>query len=249
MYTDILQQFSLPKNEAKIYEALIGLGPANISVISSVAKVNRRNVYDSIKNLLNRKLVVRVTGAKENLYQAMEPKKLQDILNGQKEEIGSILPELKKLYRANIPTEQAFIARGPEGIKNFWNFVMSQNKPVFFIGGKGAWHDVRIDEERKKYFEICQKRDIKIQGLFDNEVLEKGSDIYSQYDSKLIRFLPKEYSTKATYDICGDRIVLFPMPKERSVENVTIFNIVSQSLADSFRTWFQFLWQKAKPLT
>lgn len=248
MYREILQSVGLSKNEAKIYEALINLGESNISTIASMGKVNRRNVYDSIKNLLTKNLVIRVFGDQGYRYKAADPNRLRDILSSQAKHVNMILPELTKLYKVKPPSEQIFISRGKEGIKNFWRYAVSQNNPVYFVGGKGAWHDPEIEEDRKQYFKNCKSKGIKIHGLFDNEVLEGGKDIYSNYDQGLIRFIPKDYSTKASYDICGDRVVQFAMPKERSIENVTIFNIVSQSLADSFRQWFDLMWQKSKSL-
>ena len=245
MYTDILQQLGLPKNEAKIYEALISLGPSNASNISSSAKVNRRNVYDCLKNLLKRELVIKIAGAGEQLYKAVDPSKLQDILNNQKREVSEILPELKDLYKKKIPVEQAFISRGQEGIKNFWDYVMSQKETAYFVGGKGGWHDPKIEESRKKYFETCRKQEIKITGIFDHEMLEQGKEVYSEYDPKLIRFFPKGYSTNSTFDVCGDRVMFFSMPKQQSVENSVLFNIVSRDLADSYRKWYEYLWQKA----
>jgi len=248
MHLDILQLIGLNKNEAKIYEALLDLGEGSVSEIAAAGSVNRRNVYDSLKNLLNRNLVAMVAGTRGHLYRAAEPKRLREILSSQAQKVGSLLPELKELYKTHIPEEQTFISRDHEGIKNFWKYVVSQDGPTLFVAGKGAWHDKKLDDERKQYFKNCKEKGISIQGIFDYEVMRYSKNIYTQYNPKLIRFFPPDYSTKASYDICGNRVVLFSMPKERSVENVTIFNIISQQLADSYRTWFNYLWKKAKPL-
>ncbi|MFA6098942.1 MAG: helix-turn-helix domain-containing protein [Patescibacteria group bacterium] len=248
MFTEVLQQLGLPKNEAKIYEALVNLGKANISAISSAGKVNRRNVYDSLANLLEKGLVIRVQEYRQTFFQAAEPKRLLDLLTDQKKKISTLVPDLKKVYAAHFPEEQAFISRGIEGTKNFWKYVTSQARPVLFIGGKGAWHDPRINEERKIYFSTCRKRGIPIRGLFDQEMLDHGQDVYSQYDPALIRFFPKEYSTLSSCDICGNRVLFFPVPSEKNIENIIIFNIISQPLADSYRKWFELIWMAAVPL-
>ena len=247
MYTDILQQLGLPKNEAKIYEALVSLGPANVSQISSAAKVNRRNVYDSLKNLLNRGLVIGQEGTKQQVYKAADPKKLLNITDQQKKEINSVLPELDKLYQAKVPKEQAFISRGTEGIKNFWRNALQKKETVYFIAGKGGWHHSFLDEDRETFYKKCEEQGIEIKGIFDYEVRGKAN-VYSEYKEGLFRFFPKEYSTKASYNICADQVILYPTPDQR-VESATIFNIISQPLADSYRTWFEFLWKKAKPLS
>ena len=247
MYIEELQQIGLSKNEAKIYEALIGLGVANISTISSIGKVSRRNVYDSINNLLKKNLVIVVREKTGNLYKAAEPKRLYDILQSQKQKISKVLPDIKKLYHLKLPAEQAYITRGVEGTKNFWNYVMSQNEPVYFIGGKAAWHDKDLEDERKYYFKTCKNKDIEIRGLFDHVVYYKQKEVYSEYNPEFVRFFPKEYITTASVDICADRIITFPMPKHKNIQNTTIFNIISKPLADSYRKWFDSLWQNAIP--
>jgi len=248
MHYDVLQLLGLPKNEAKIYEALLGKGPANVSTIANAAKVNRRNVYDSLKNLIKRRLVTKIRGERILLYKAEPPNKLQTIIEIQKKNIQSILPELSKLYQQHTPSEQAFISRGREGIKNFWQFVASQNETTYFVGGKGAWHDPAIEEDRKKYFEKCKEKNIMIKGIFDYEVIKWGKDIYDKYNSDLIKFLPKRYSSRATFDICDNRIVMFPMPQDKNIENTTVFTIISKPLADSYRGWFNLMWKNSKTL-
>ncbi len=248
MHYDVLQLLGLPKNEAKIYEALLSLGPANVSVIANTAKVNRRNVYDSLKNLITRKLIIKIRGEKELLYQAEPPNKLQSIINEQKNEIQSLLPELNNLYQKRTPKEQAFISRGREGLKNYWQFVTSQNETIYFMGGKGAWHDPAIEQDRKEYFKKCQEKNIAIKGIFDYEVSEWGRDIYDAYDPNLMKFLPREYSNRATFNVCNDRVILFPMSQDKNIANMTIFNIVSKSLAASYIKWFDFMWEKALTL-
>lgn len=248
MYIEILQRLGLNKNEAKIYETLIETGEANVSQIASTSKVNRRNVYDALLSLLGQNLVTRVRGGREMRYCPADPMKLQHLLNAQKQQVASILPGLSKTYGQHTPEEQAFISRGIEGMKNYWRYVTSQTGPSLFVGGKGAWHDPLYEEDRKEFFSTCRKKGIIIQGIFDEIVKTKGSDIYSNYDPQNIRFFPPLYTTTASYDICGDRVLLFQMSRQRHIENAIIFNIISKPLADSFRSWFSFLWQLAEPI-
>lgn len=249
MHWDVLQQIGLNKNEAKIYEALLDLGEGSVSEIAAAGSVNRRNVYDTLNNLQRRALVSRVRGKRQKLFRAADPKKLMHLLQQQRQRISLILPALENMYREHIPHEQAFVSRGVEGIRNFWNYVLSQNEPAYFVGEKGAWHDPRIEEARKRYFTSAKRKNISLTGIFDHEMMKRDVAIYSQYNPDKIRFFPKDYSTNATFDICGNRVILFSMVGERNIANVTIYNIISKPLADSFRTWFQLLWNNAQQLT
>jgi sugar-specific transcriptional regulator TrmB len=247
MFTDILQRLGLPKNEAKIYETLLEKGKLNVSSIAGHAKINRRNVYDSLKNLTNRRLVYEIFDAPHRTYAAVDPQDLEALLRTKKERVRSILPELTKLYKEQRPKEQVYISRGTEGMKNFWRFVVSQTEPTYYIGGKGAWHDPLINEERKEFFVQTQARGIKIYGIFDHEMRERGRDIISAYDPALTRIFPKDYSTRSSVDICNDRILFFNV-HERDITGSTIFTLISRPLADAHRRWFQYLWDHAEPL-
>ncbi len=248
MHWDILQQIGLNKNEAKIYEALLDLGEASVSEIAAAGAVNRRNVYDALDNLRVHNLVSKVRGKSQLRYRPADPRKLSQIIQQQRQQAASVLPSLERVYRSHVPSEQVFISRGIEGIRNFWQYVLSQHGPAYFVGGKGAWHDPRIEEARKQYFSQAADKRIIISGIFDFTMRKNAADVTREYDRQQIRFFPEDYSTNATYDVCGDRVILFPMPGERDMANVTIYNIISQPLADSFRRWFQLLWQQAQPL-
>lgn len=248
MHWDVLQQIGLNKNEAKIYEALIDLGDASVSEIASAGKVNRRNVYDALKNLQAKNLVSRVLGRQQQLYRAANPKKLMHILQQQRKTAAELLPRLEKVYRTHVPDEQAFVSRGIEGVRNFWNYVLSQNDPVYFIGGKGAWHDPRLEEDRKHFFSEARKKNITISGIFDHAMRQKGEDIWSQYIPQNIRFFQPKYATNASIDICANRVILFTLVGTKDIANVSIYNIISQPLADSYRSWFSYLWNNARPL-
>ena len=142
----VFKEIGFSKNEAKIYEALVEIGETSISTISSTGKVNRRNVYDSIKNLLTKNLVTRASGMHGYRYKAANPNRLRDILSSQAKQVNAILPELTKLYKVKPPSEQIFISRGKEGIKNFWRYAISQDTgrnskatTQIFAGSGLAW--------------------------------------------------------------------------------------------------------------
>ena len=148
------------------------------------------------------------------------------------------------------PTAAVRIADGrkkrPLNINIFRSF---KNTTTYFVAGKGIWHDPEIESERREYFSKIKQNQVTVKGIFDYEVFEWGEKVYGQYESENLRFFPKEYSTQASYDVCEDRIVLFPMITNKSAEHSSVITIISKSLTDSYITWFKFLWQLAKPLS
>ena len=57
------------------------------------------------------------------------------------------------------------------------------------------------------------------------------------------RFLPKGYSTNSAVQIFGDYVVSYTDLDVGKINDKVVFFIVrSHNLADSFRTWFKFMW-------
>lgn len=67
----------------------------------------------------------------------------------------------------------------------------------------------------------------------------------SEYPNITYRFLPEKYSSKTAIDIYEDRVAIWTGGTLNSLdENITIFMTISQNLADSYRQWFQFMWDR-----
>ena len=78
--------------------------------------------------------------------------------------------------------------------------------------------------------------------LFDYEVKAKKPEILKLV-GKPYKFLPKQYSSATAVDIFGDYVVTFANVGVGQLDDdVTIFVMRNQALADSYKTWFQFIW-------
>jgi sugar-specific transcriptional regulator TrmB len=250
MFTAHLQQLGLTKNEAKIYEALLQLGQCGVAAISQTARVNRRNVYDALKSLQEKKLVNEDYSAARKEYGAVDPTYLEALLQEHKSLVKEIVPALEAVTAKRDAKQQAFISHGIEGIKDYMQYVIAHKHPAYFIAGKGLWHDPRLEDARERYFNTAARKKIPIQGIFDYEMLEVGKDVYTKYPESDFRFFDQGYSTPATVDICGDRVSYTTMRTHNVVaEYNVIFNIVSKPLADAYKTWFMALWEQAKQLS
>jgi len=61
------------------------------------------------------------------------------------------------------------------------------------------------------------------------------------------RFLPKKFSTTSAIDIFGDRVVTFTgLNINRLDDDLVQFVLISRKLADSYRKWFQFMWDNCE---
>lgn len=249
MYQETLQLLGLSPNEAKIYETLVEKGESSIGQISVHARVHRRNVYDSIERLIEKGLCFEIFSKGENHYSAVDPGKLTELIAEKQDKLNLILPQLEKKFRTGSSTEEAYIYRGLEGQKNIFRDMLRIGKDSYFIGAKGGWFDPRIETARNAFFKDANRKGIKFIQLFEQEVKTKLPDFPKHFPGKLeYRFLPKEFATNSAIHIFGDYVVTYSgLPIGKINEDTVFFILHSQELAESYRTWFRYMWQQSEP--
>lgn len=248
MYQEILENLGLSPNEAKIYETLVEKGEMGISDISVAAKVYRRNAYDAIHRLIDKGLVFEIFSTAQNRYNAVDPDKLFELYAEKETKLKQILPELKKRFAHRLAPEEAYIYRGLEGQKNIWRDVLRIGKDSFFIGAKGGWFDKRLEANNKAFFAEARRKKIKFYQLFDAEIKILDPDFTKKFPADLeYRFLPKKYSTDSGLHIFGNYIITYTgLGLGKLDENIVFFVIHSHNLAESYRKWFWYMWDKAE---
>lgn len=250
MYQETLQSLGLSPNEAKIYETLVGVGETTIGDIAVTAKVHRRNVYDSIQRLIEKGLCFEVFSSGGNLYSAVDPGKLSELVAEKQQKLQLVLPELQKKFRKGTDKEEAYIYRGFEGQKNVWRDILRVGQDSYFVGAKGGWFDPRLDKvARDAFFREANRKKIKFIQLFDYEIKTQMPDFPHYFPGDLqYRFLPKKYSTSSGVGIFGDYVITYTGLGVigRIDENTVFFILHSKDLAESYRKWFWYMWEQSE---
>lgn len=245
MYSELLQELNLSPNEAKIYEGMLSTGESNASVIALRANVPRRNVYDALNRLIEKGLVYKIVGTGENLFQAVHPNKLLDMLHEKEKWLNSKMPELRDLYETDPPLKSAYVYSGVEGYKNYHNDLLrvSQKEEVYFLAAKALWNSPQVNKSfRTNYLKEFEKRKVPYYTLFDPGVLRELPEVVQNAKGEY-KILPDQYATQGLVDIFGDYVVTFSgVHVGRFDDNLRIFIIVDKDLASTYRTWFKMIW-------
>jgi len=241
MYIDIFQELGLTPNEAKIYQTLIETGETTVGEIALKGKIHRRNVYDAINRLIEKGLVFQILTKGENIYKAVDPSKLLEIIKEKEDKLKKVLPELINQYKNTPRGQEAFVYRGVEGMKNYLRDILRLKQDVFFIGAKGLWFDPKLKTFLTSFLLEADRLKIKYKHIFDAEMKNKDN-IVNQVGYPY-KFLPAKYSTQSCIDIFGDHVVTFTGLGPGEIdEDITIYVLVDEILADGYRAWFQFMW-------
>lgn len=248
MYELTLQELGLSPNEARIYEALLELGESSISNISTHTNIHRRNVYDAINRLVEKGFIVPVIDSKERRYVPVEPNKFLESIDEKRSKLQQILPNMHELFEQKRAKEGVYIYKGIEGNKNVLRDILNIGGTVYTIAGKGIWANPLSFPLSEGFVKEAKRKKIKFNILFDaayrNDVIKTIKET-NQTDIINYRFLPEKYSSMAAIDIYKDRVAIWTGGTLNSLdENISIFMMISQNLADSYRQWFQFMWDR-----
>lgn len=245
-YADVFIKIGLAKNEANIYETLLLEGESNVSNIAIKSKIHRRNVYDSLNRLVEKGLVFEIIQYKENVYKAVDPDKLAEIIAEKQDALSAIMPQLKMMYSGKPHKQEVYIYRGIEGYKNYMRDIIRLGEDDYIIGGKGLWADPKLLEFAKYITEEAQKKKINFRCIYD-EVVRKDSHPVLKNLPIEPRFLPEKYFTNCSMDIFADRVVILSdIGRHGELNEKAAFTvIVNQQVADAMRIWWKALWSIA----
>ncbi len=247
MFIELFQNLGLAKNEARVYETLLEHGENSVGRIATISKVNRRNVYDTLNRLVEKGLVFEILGRHENRYQAVDPKKLSEVLEEKQELLRQSMPEIESVYHGTPHNNEVYIYKGIEGWKNYLQDILRivpDGGTFHCIGSKGAWQSPKLGSAIEYFEKEIKRRGIKYKVLYDHKV--KNTKHQGFLDSEY-KFLPEKYSTSSSLVIFGDHVGTFDNLGLGDFGEETSFSmIVNQKIADDYRTWFQFMWDSIK---
>lgn len=238
-----LKSLGLSEKEAKVYLAMLELGPTTMLQIAAKAEINRPTAYVQIESLKKHGLVSTQTKGKKQLFIAENPEYLQTlldtekrVLDSRKEELSKILPELKTLY--NIAGEKPLVRffEGKEGLlKVQKEFLHTKDKLI--LGISAIDNVLKTFPEREEYVSQRTKKGIRAKLIYTSATGPKSK----QVDEGLLletRFIPPEkFPFSADITIYNQSVAIASL-----MDKITCTVIEQKAIADSFRGLFNFMW-------
>jgi len=241
-YTELLQEIGFSRNEARIYETLLGNGELGVGAIAEKSGVHRRNVYDTLNRLTEKGIAFEVLDQRENRYQAVPPEKLLEFLEEKENTFRKKMPEMQDLYRLTPQEHKVYILRGIEGWKSYMRDILRVGADDYIVGAKGVWSDPKLEQFAVDLGKKAEKSGIAFHILYEHENIDKVMRTVDML-KPTYRFLPKGFETSSAFEVFGDHIVFISDSSDGLLhEEIELTVVVNQKLADSFRTWFKLLW-------
>jgi HTH-type transcriptional regulator, sugar sensing transcriptional regulator len=136
MKEEILKSLGLSDKEVKIYLANLQVGSNLVQNIANFANMNRTSAYDLLKSLEQKGFVSYTIKSGKKYYQAVDPKKIIDLLKEKELMIKKILPELNSLKQSYVDKPNIEVYTGKEGLKTIFENILNESKEYYCMASK-----------------------------------------------------------------------------------------------------------------
>jgi len=235
----LLEAAGLTNTEAKVYTTILELGSCLAGRISQKSGIHRRSVYDAIERLIEKGLVSYILTNNRKYFEAVEPKRLLDLVKEKQQDIQEILPELQIRFDMAKEKKETSFFKGKQALKSICEDQLKEGKEILIYGATPSavgilkYYFPRFDKQRIK-------KNIKVKLIFD-ETARKNKDYIKNIPLASIRYLPEKYMSPAATNVYGNKVAIVVW---KEVPIAILIN--DKDIADGYRKYFDILWDTAK---
>lgn len=237
---ETLKTLGLSEKEAKIYFALLQLGPATPYKMAKRSGLKRPTAYVIADELVDKGYAVKAPGDKHT-YIARPPEVIYEEREEKMLEAKKTLPELQALKGGVADRPVVLYFEGPEGIKQALMYKMRELHDTEIVGFY-ADPDFTTRESYDASLEFNEYRmahNIKVRGLLTEADTLKGFEKYLKDESFIPKFVPKNiYSSNASFEFYPNfiKILFFDTSVGVIIESPTV--------AKAMKQIFEMLWSR-----
>jgi hypothetical protein len=238
-----LKSLGLTEKEAKVYLALLQLGPATPYKIAKKSRLKRPTAYVIAEELVEKGLIVVMPGEDPRRYIARAPEVFFENLEQKLVDARKILPELKSLQKGTSEKPSVLYFEGVEGLRQAYDYKQKELHGKNVVGFFASADDISpgVNEVFFDWNEYKERHKIHIKGItVDSATLAPYAKwMLSKETAMTMKFLPENiYSAKTSIESCNDQFVRIVL-----MESVQTLIIESPKLAKTFREVFEIAWK------
>jgi len=236
-----LRGLGLTENEVDVYLTLLQLEDAGISKIASRSGLHRQVCYDVLDRLMEKGFVSYVLKNGKKHFNALEPKKLLDLIDNRRENIENVFPRLMEMSSKKREDVTVELVKGKSVLRTIYNDifrVMRRSGEPMYAMGITETKFLEFDPVTiKEYIRLLKKHRMK------EYLLSKMSAKYffggkqSSY-----RLLPDHMFNPNPTHVYGNRVAII-------IWGNPVYGILikSKQMANAYKKYFKLLWGLGKP--
>lgn len=257
---NLIKDLGLEEKEAKVYQALLELGPSTVSQITKKAGITRTFGYQILEKLSVYGFVNRVSGEGATIrFIAEHPRRLVQFIQNRKNQwerrlkkAEDRLPDLVSLYKlADKPTIKYL--EGVEGVKSIYTQTLESKEEILSILDIEGWDVFDFQKWGREYNKERSLRKVKERILMYDTIQGrawmknyKGSFKYTNYRWIKPEDLPGIREFGGEINIYENKVVMALLKKP----NIMGVMIESEALSNILKGLFELAWKQgleAKP--
>lgn len=234
-----LEDIGLTNAEIKVYLALLELGSCPAGAILDKTGLHNSVVHSTLNRLIEKGLLSFVKDGKRHLYQASNPKHIIEYIDGKKERIERILPEL--LAKQGMAGEKPEVTtyRGMRGVREILYELLDAGGTEHHTLGSPIESLMIGDAFWADYHKKRAGKGIFAKLIFNESLREWTKKVV--YQDRELRFTQSGFEPLTETIIRNDKLGIILW-----TEKPTGILIQNKQLADSYEKYFQYMWEKAK---
>lgn len=239
-----LRTLGLTTNEITIYLTILRLGECNGTQIRKESKITNSQVYAAIDTLTEKGLIQYKKTPTGKIYHALDPEILKEYAAQKFKELEKTIPFLKSIQSVDKKKTTTAVFEGYYGFKTAMIQMIEECPERETINIIGFSNQAYKNEKLAAILRDVNKRSIQKKHTFRMILDNKENSFYKQRKQEKIsqiRFMGKGFTSPAAIDIFQDKVYILMWGEEPYA-----FYIENQSIAQGFKTYFEFLWGIAK---
>lgn len=248
-----LTKLGLTETEAKVYVAVLGLGPSSASVIAIQSGVKRPTTYAALEHLIKEGLVSEVADSKEKKFKAEEPDRLTKLTRKMRRkvidaelELEKLLPGLKSIQKKMVEAPKVAFYQGIEGIKTIILEASEYPEPWYYFGPikewTKAWSEKELDEFVVESRELRKKAGRPTSFLITDAGYNKIR-LFQKNEPNIrqVKILPDLVKSKSAFIIFGKKLAVI------GISGVPFGAVIESAEAvELVKMMFMMIWENLK---
>jgi HTH-type transcriptional regulator, sugar sensing transcriptional regulator len=246
-----LNKIGLSKGEIRLYGALLEMGESTRTELAKKSGISPSKIYDVANRLLEKGLISSVKKGSVIHFSAADPEKIKEYISMKEKEIANekniveqLLPTLLLKYKEAKDKTDVEVFYGWDGMKTVYADIAKTlgKGEVNYIFGASLGKDWKqADIFFSSYNRLIDKSGYKIKIIFNENVRGHGARTSYWTTSKVheVRYLHQDTFTEL--NLYRDNVLIVML-----LEKPIIIRVKNKEAADSFRKFFETMWQTAK---
>ena len=246
-----LRKIGLTEGEIKVYKALLELGVCTKTKLAKESGIAPSNIYDVTNRLIEKGIVSKIEKNNVAHFSPANPNHLLGFLNQKEDEIkkekdfvNSILPTLLAKYKDRKEKINIEIFEGWNGMKTIFTDLINECKKGdnnYIFGAGIGESSTQADIFFSKFSKLREKKGIITNIIFNEELRTRKSRVNFFIKSELcnVRFINQTTPTEINFYKDKSCIIIL-------LKDPIIIRITGKKVADSFKEYFDLMWNLAK---